>query len=443
MEVSDAARTVTKRPSPRVLQVISKHSVAGFSKVGDMTTPRSNHLSSNTRRNEQLHPAEQQAPSGHYDAIIVGARVAGAATAMLLARSGLRVLAIDKASYGSDTNSSHALMRGAMSKLHRWGLLDRIWECGTPVITGTSFRYGPAQVDIDIPASDAVPGLAAPRRTLLDAIMVDAAVEAGATVMHDTRLVGINRDPHGRVRGVDIALGDDRLLSLTTDLLIGADGLRSSVARQLKVPITRQGDHASAYVLQYYTDLDMAADTYTWLYDLGIGGGVIPTNGGAFCTFASMRQSEFRDVARRDPASAGNDVFRRLDPQLHAACTAATRVGPLRSWPGVRGQFRKAYGPGWALVGDAGYFKDPFAAHGISDAFRDAELLADAALTGDFQCYESLRDELSAPLFDVIDKIASYEWEVDTLPGLHLELSTAMRDEGKALRALERTPASV
>jgi flavin-dependent dehydrogenase len=120
---------------------------------------------------------------------------------------------------------------------------------------------------------------------------------------------------------------------------------------------------------------------------------------------------------------------------------SGARLGPIR--PGVRGQFRKAVGPGWALVGDAGYFKDPFAAHGISDAFRDAELLADSVLSADFDSYESLREELSTPLFNVLDKIAGYQWDLDTLPGLHMDLSMAMRDEGKALRSLERTPATV
>lgn len=401
------------------------------------TSPSCISASSSTRR------IDQPTPSGHYDAIIVGARVAGAATAMLLARRGLRVLAVDKSGYGSDTHSSHALMRGAVGKLQRWGLLDRVWASGAPVITGTTFHYGAARIDIDIPASDEIPGLAAPRRTVLDAILVDAAVDAGASVLHDTRLVEIVRDHTGRVCGAAIALADGRIASLTTDLLIGADGLRSTVARQLDVPITRRGAHASAYILQYFSDLDAAPNSYTWLYESGVSGGLIPTNDAMFCTFVGMRPSEFRDVGRHDTAAAMADVFARLDPDLHAATQRATLVGPMRSWPGVRGQFRKAFGPGWALVGDAGYFKDPFAAHGISDAFRDAELLADAVVTGDFDRYESLRDELSAPLFDVLEQIASYDWDLDMLPDLHMQLSVAMRDEGHAMRSIERAPATV
>jgi len=112
----------------------------------------------------------------------------------------------------------------------------------------------------------------------------------------------------------------------------------------------------------------------------------------------------------------------------------ATPVGPMRSFPGVPGQFRKAHGPGWALVGDAGYFKDPFAAHGITDAFRDAELLTDAVLTGDFAGYEAHRDELSMPLFEVLDRIASHRWDLEELKHLHFRLSKAMKAGEPATR---------
>ena len=133
-------------------------------------------------------------PHGHYDAVVVGARAAGAAATMLLARRGLRVLAVDKAVYGRDTLSSHGLMRGAVSRLHHWGLLGKVWEAGTPVITKTSFRYGAEVLELDIPAREGIPGLAAPRRTVLDPILVDAAIAAGAAVHHDARLLSIDVD---------------------------------------------------------------------------------------------------------------------------------------------------------------------------------------------------------------------------------------------------------
>jgi flavin-dependent dehydrogenase len=379
-------------------------------------------------------PPEARHPSGHFDAVVVGARAAGAATAMLLARRGLRVLAIDKAAYGSDTLSSHALMRGAVSRLQRWGLLGKVWDAGTPVITKTSFRYGPNVLEVDISASDDIPGLAAPRRTVLDPILVDAAMSAGAVVCHETRLLRIDTDASGRVRDLQIRFADGSTGALSAELLIGADGLHSTVARQLDVPVTRHGAYGSAYVLQYFAHVDLPADTYYWLYRPGLGAGVIPTNAGTFCVFAAIPPDRFKAEARRDAAAMMAAVLHALDPDLWRVLSAGTRVGPTRSWPGVRGQFRKPYGAGWALVGDAGYFKDPFAAHGISDAFRDAELLTEAIMDGDFRRYERLRDELSMPLFNVLERIASYGWDLESLPGLHLQLSQAMRDEEASVK---------
>jgi menaquinone-9 beta-reductase len=377
-------------------------------------------------------------PSGHYDAVVVGARAAGAATGMLLARRGLRVLVVDKGTYGSDTLSSHALMRGAVTRLHRWGLLGKVWEAGTPVITTASFRYGDEVLELGVPATEAIPGLAAPRRTVLDPILVDAAIAAGAAVHHETRLVRIDTDTTGRVRGVELGFADGSTVPITTDLLIGADGLRSAVARLLAVPVSRQGAHASAFVMRYFTEVNLPADTYSWLYRPGLGAGVIPTNADTFCVFAAMSPDRFETDARRDAPATMADILRAVDPDLWTALSAGTTAGPIRSWPGVRGQFRKAYGPGWALVGDAGYFKDPFAAHGISDAFRDAELLTEATMSGDFARYERVRDELSMPVFDVLEQIASYDWDLDTLPDLHARLSQAMRDEETTGRARAR-----
>ena len=411
--------------SSGVLHALSKHRTATTFTVADMA--------SEPRFHEDL-----PHPSGHYDAVVVGARAAGAATAMLLARRGLHVLAIDKGTKGSDTLSSHALMRGAVTRLRRWGLLGRVWEAGTPVIRKSSFRYGAEVYELDVPANDEIPGLAAPRRTVLDPILVDAAIVAGAAVHHRTRLVGIDTDATGRVRGVELEFADGSTGAISTDLLIGADGLRSAVARQLDVPVTHRGTHASAYVMRYFADVNLPADRYMWLYRPGLGAGVIPTNDHTFCVFAAMPPDRFDTEARRDAAAAMSDVLRALDPDLQRVLDAGRAAGPLRSWPGVCAQFRKPYGPGWALVGDAGYFKDPFAAHGISDAFRDAELLTEATIDGDFPRYEHFRNELSMPLLAVLERIASYDWDLDTLPNLHIQLAHAMREEEAALSAFAR-----
>ncbi|RWE04383.1 MAG: NAD(P)/FAD-dependent oxidoreductase, partial [Mesorhizobium sp.] len=105
---------------------------------------------------------------GHYDAIVVGARCAGAATAMLLARAGLNVLAIDRKPYGSDTLSTHALMRPAVLQLWRWGLLEPLLKAGTPLIETTTFHYGDDEITIPLASGSDLPGLIAPRRTVLD-----------------------------------------------------------------------------------------------------------------------------------------------------------------------------------------------------------------------------------------------------------------------------------
>lgn len=370
-----------------------------------------------------------------YDAVIIGARAAGASTAMLMARSGLRVLAIDRQAYGSDTLSTHALMRGGVDRLARWGLLDAVWQQGSPVITDTVFTYGDETMALAVAPTPGVPGLAAPRRTVLDPILVDAARAAGADVLHRTKLVGLMRDPRGRVTDVQIECHDGTVVTVGCGLVIGADGLRSSVARAVDAPVTHQGRHASAYTMRYYADLDVDRHTFRWLYREGCGGGVIPTSGNAVCVFTAMTQQAFRSRAQGDIAGAHRRAAEHLDPALAQAIDRSRPLGPMRSFPGIPGRFRRPQGPGWALVGDAGYFKDPFAAHGITDAFRDAELLTAAVLADDLPGYETTRDERSMPLFSVLEQIASYQWDLDTLPGLHFQLSKAMKAEDQAAQS--------
>ena len=114
-----------------------------------------------------------------YDAVISGARCAGAATALLLARSGAKVLMIDRQSYGSDTLSTHALMRGAVLQLTRWGLIPDIASADTPTIRSTTFHYGSEAIRVAIKPEHGVDCLFAPRRTLLDRLLVDGCSPPG------------------------------------------------------------------------------------------------------------------------------------------------------------------------------------------------------------------------------------------------------------------------
>jgi 2-polyprenyl-6-methoxyphenol hydroxylase-like FAD-dependent oxidoreductase len=366
----------------------------------------------------------------HYDALIVGARCAGAATAMLMARSGLKVLVIDRGRYAADTISTHALMRGGVLQLHRWGLLPRIASAGTPAVRGTEFHYGDQVVRVDIAPQHGVDALYAPRRTVLDTTLVDAARAAGAQVRHGCTLSALVMRPNGRVGGAVILAEDGQPVEISAGLVVGADGIGSTVARLAGAQVQREGRHATAVIYGHWRGL-RAAD-YAWYYREGIGGGVIPTNGGAHCVFVAVPQARFRDDIRGDVTAGYARALADISLSLAADVGTSRLEGELTIFAGRRGFMREAWGPGWALVGDAGYFRDPLTAHGMTDALRDAELLAGATVQGTasaFAAYATQRDELSRAMFDVTDAIASFAWDLDTLRQWHMELNTAMRRE--------------
>jgi flavin-dependent dehydrogenase len=373
-----------------------------------------------------------------YDVVVVGARAAGAATAMLLARQGLRVLAADRGAYGADTLSTHALMRAGVLQLARWGLLERIEAEGTPRVRRTVFHYPDEVVDIPIKPRDGVPALFAPRRTVLDRVLVDAAVAAGATVRHRVRVADLARDAGGRVRGVVLGADEAAPRAVRADLVIGADGLRSTVASLVGAPVTRQGRHGSANVYGYWSGLDV--DGYHWHWGPGVAAGAIPTNGGRVLLFAGVPSPRFAAEMRADVPGYYRRILEEAAPELARRLPGAQLDGALRGFPGHPGFLRRPWGPGWALVGDAAYFKDPITAHGISDALRDAELVARAAGRGTDAAmaeYERSRDELSAGLFEATDRIASCAWDVGELKALHHALSDEMKREVTAILGLD------
>ena len=376
-----------------------------------------------------------------HDVVIVGARPAGAATALLLARAGHDVLVVDRARYGSDTLSTHALMRGGVLQLERWGLLDRIIAEGTPPVHRVTFDYGgaPVIVDLDRP-------LYAPRRTVLDRVLVDAAREAGAEVRFGVNVTGVRTDEEGRAVGITARDADGAATELDARLTVGADGARSLVARSVGAAVTMAARHAAAVIYGHFHGVPVTG--YEWSYGPRSASGVVPTNDGLVCVFVIATPSRYLHDLRPDPEAAVDLILRELSPQLADRIAGAHRHGPLRGFPGFPGWLRRPFGPGWALVGDAGYFKDPFTAHGISDALRDAELLVhavDEGLTGAMPMsaalagYERVRDDLSRPLLDATDAIASFDWRLPDLQELHSQLSAAMQEETRFLRAL-RTP---
>ena len=387
-----------------------------------------------------------------HDVIVIGGRLAGAATAMLLARAGRRVLVLDRGRYGSDTLSTHAFMRAGVLQLSRWGLLDEIRDAGTPAVRRTVIRYG----DVDeVVAIKPIPGceaLYAPRRHLLDRVLVDAAFRAGADIRFGANVTDVLRDGSGRVVGVT---GRDRngRFEARAPLTIGADGVRSRTAELVGAPVTRRGRNATAMVANWWSGID--ADGYQWLYGdddraapRGLSAGIIPTNDGRACVWAGVPWTRF-DELRTDPERGLRRVFERIAPDWAAQLHPDRTEGPFRGFPGVPGLVRRAGGPGWALVGDAGYFKDPLTAHGMTDALRDAELLARAVLAADgpaeldagLRGFEEQRDALSSELLELADRVAAYDWTMEELRELLVGMSLAMRPEVAHVSALDPLPA--
>ena len=371
-----------------------------------------------------------------HDVVIVGARAAGAATALLLARAGLDVLVVDRSPAGTDTLSTHALLRPGVMQLHRWGVLDAVIAAGTPPVRRTTFVYADNVVPIPIKPAHGVDALYAPRRTILDPILATAAAEAGAEFRYETTVTGVIRDASGRVAGVAGTAGG-RPVEHRARWVIGADGVRSVIARAVDAPVERRGTGSAAIVYGYWSDL--VVDGYEWIFRADGCAGAIPTNHGQTCVFAFAAPNRIDrggiDTLRRGVAAASPSLAERL--------AGATPPAGVRSFPGLPGYLRRPWGPGWALVGDAGYWKDPISAHGLSDALRDAELLAGAVIcaaadepdAAAFGAYHRTRNRLSIPLFDVVDRLAGMRWTDAEVPGLLLDLNTAMNDEMDAVDA--------
>ncbi|MFN4023473.1 MAG: NAD(P)/FAD-dependent oxidoreductase [Hyphomonas sp.] len=372
--------------------------------------------------------------SKSYDAIIVGARCAGAATAMLLARAGMQVLVVDHDAPGTDTMSTHALMRAGVMQLSRWGLLGDIEAAATPAIRAAEFIYGCERTIVPILPAAGTDALYAPRRTVLDTVLAKAAESAGAEVRYGVSCVGIQRGPDGRVRGARLRSGSGAAEIVTARFVIGADGRRSTVARLLEAPVLWEAAHSSACLFGYVGGLEN--DGYRWFWAPGAAAGIIPTNDGLSCVFVSLPEDRAGELRHKDAAGLLAAAALHV-PEIRRDILAAEPVSAPVLFSGHRGRLRQATGPGWALVGDAGYFKDPISAHGITDALRDAEILARALIADRPDDYPRLRDALSADFFRTTDRIAAFDWSLSEAAALHRQLNIAMKAEQDWIAGLE------
>src|SRR5438045_803498 len=168
-----------------------------------------------------------------YDAIVIGARCAGSPTAMLLARQGYRVLLLDKASFPSDTLSTHYIHQPGVARVKRWGLLDRVAASNCPPVRRQMLDVGPFAVVGSPPPVDGVADGYAPRRTVLDQILVEAAVAAGAELREHFSMDDLVTDG-GRVVGIRGRAVGGGTVTEKARIVIGADGLHSMVARSVQ-----------------------------------------------------------------------------------------------------------------------------------------------------------------------------------------------------------------
>ena len=311
-----------------------------------------------------------------YDAIIVGARCAGSPLAMLLARNGHRVLVIDRSSFPSDIMSTHFIQPPGVQRLEQWGLLQQVMDAGTPPIEKLTTRL--EDLSFVPPREPGMPHPICPRRTLLDKILVDAAVAAGAEMGEGVTLQDLTRDGD-RVTGIRAKSKSGGEFSEQAKIVVGADGIHSSVARMVDAPAY---DEVPALTCGYYTywsgieidgaELSLNAQTGLLAFptndDLVCIGMMRPI--GDFAAFRSDVDAHYRRYAKANLPYLGE--------QLDSAKREERYIGTAET----QNYFRRPYGPGWALVGDAGYHRDPVTGLGISDAFRDAELLAEAIDTG-------------------------------------------------------------
>lgn len=362
-----------------------------------------------------------------YDAIIVGARVAGAATALQLARGGARVLLIDRATQIGDTMSTHALMRPAVRLLDDLGISEGLLEAGTPSVEWTDFQYGSDIVRVPIKPSGRAGGLLAPRRWLLDRLLVEAAVAAGVELRLGTSFEGALFDETGKVLGARLSQANGRPSLEACDVLIGADGRMSRVAKAVSSPVLAETMAGAATVYGYFGGLETQG--YHWMFDTGIQAGIIPTTGGAHCVFVSCPRAEFKSKFA-NPMEGLVAGIAQFDKVTASQMAVAGPIEALTRFNGAPGILRTATGAGWALVGDSGFFKDPATAHGISDALLDSFRLSQTLLSGrPLEAFEDARNRHAHEMLRLSSAIGELNWSLEALQAMHMELNICMKAE--------------
>ena len=353
--------------------------------------------------------------STDYDAIVIGARCGGSPTAMLLARNGYRVLLVDRATFPSDTMSTHLAHPPAVAALDRWGILEQLEATNCPPITRYSFDFGPVAVAGTPRPSNGTAKAYCPRRIVLDALLVEAAAAAGAEVREAFTVEEVLIDD-GRVTGIrGHAKGGDTVTE-TAKVVVGADGRHSLLAKAVQPEQYNEVPPLAPAYYAYWSGLPADGfDTYIRA-ESGRGWAAIPTHDGLTCVVQGTPQADFA-TTKKDVEGTYLEGF-ELAPEFAERIKGAKRESGFMGAGDLAGYFRKPYGPGWALVGDAGYHKHPITAFGITDAFRDAEAVASAldetfserrSFDDAMADYQRARDEEALPIYGFTCDFAKLE----------------------------------
>jgi 2-polyprenyl-6-methoxyphenol hydroxylase-like FAD-dependent oxidoreductase len=352
---------------------------------------------------------------------------------MLLARQGHRVLLIDRATFPSDTMSTHLIHPHGAAALRRWGLLDDLIATGVPALPRIRFDFGPVVLDGTPPPVDGISEHYAPRRRVLDKLLVDAALSAGAEVRTQVAVTGLLRVGE-RVCGVRFSRPGGPDMRVLGRIVIGADGVHSTLAKQVDARTYHDKGHLTCAYYSYWSGIESPRLT---LYPRPGGAvGEIPTHDGLTCLYAAWPVDEFQAV-RSNIAGSFAAAIEQHAPDLAARLHDAKREERFIGTGRIPSFLRQSHGPGWALAGDAAYHKDPIGAHGITDAFRDAERVAravHAGLTGQEHLDAALaacqfdREQSAMELYELNAQFAALQPPTPELQGLVAALASNQPD---------------
>jgi 2-polyprenyl-6-methoxyphenol hydroxylase-like FAD-dependent oxidoreductase len=340
-----------------------------------------------------------------YDVIVIGARCGGSPAAMLLAQKGYRVLMVDRATFPSDTVSTHFVHAPGVARLERWGLRDALAASGCPAIRSYSFDFGPFTITGSPRAHDGVDEAYCPRRTVLDTMLVQAAADAGVEVREGFAVDEILFDGD-TVVGVRGKHPGGTSVTERAKVVIGADGRNSLVAKAVHPEQYNEKPAVGPAFYSYWSGVGSSGFEVSIRDRCGMA--AFPTHDDLTLVIVGLPEEEF-NAARSDVEGTFLRTVEQA-PALNDRVRAGKREERFHAASDLAGYFRKPYGPGWALVGDAGYHLHPITAQGITDAFMDAERLTDAldaAFTGQatydvaMAAYQQARDEQAMPMYEM------------------------------------------